>query len=196
MAGRWEDVDEAMVAMAHDDLTAGRDVEPMFAAFAGDQLRFFAFLRPFAKGEYDDPLIELCALAMPLDADRLGVSFSGRVWSFDDPIPPVSADADLRQRALVCVFVDGTRGKPREETVFHPFDAGVDGNVTWHDPQRVDGGVGFIPAALVLAVRKRHELRDDDAAICRQALRCVALGHDLHLDPQLHDRLSAAGALR
>ena len=190
MQGRWEDVEATMVAMAGADLAEGRPITPLLAAFAGDHLRFFAFLRPFAKGEHGDALVELLALAMPLDADRLGLSLSARVWSLDDPIPPVSAAGDLRQRALVCAFVDGTVGRPREETVFHPYDL-VDGEVRWHPPQRLGGGQGFVLAAFVLAVRRRHQLRCDDAQILQQATRCVRLGHDLHLAPDVRARLAA-----
>lgn len=193
MQGRWEDVEATMVGFAAEDLAQGRAITPLLAAFAGDHLRFFAFLRPFAKREHGDALVELLALAMPLDADRLGLSLSARVWSLDDPMPPVSADGDLRQRALVCAFVDGSHGRPREDTVFHPYDL-EDGDVRWHPPQRVGGGQGFVPAALTLAVRRRRQLRCDDAQILQQAERCVRLGHDLYLAPAVQHRL-AEGAL-
>lgn len=191
MADRWDDVDELVVATATDDLEATGEVVPCFVAFAGDHLRFIAFLRPFAKGAYADPIVELSALAMPLDADRLALSVGARVWSLDDPVPPVTADADLRQRVLQVEYVDGTAGRPRHHSVLHAFDL-ADSHLTWHDPVRLDDGEGWIPEALTLAVQHRRRLATTDAEIARQAQRCVALGHDLYLAPAVSERLGMA----
>jgi hypothetical protein len=89
---QWDEVEQFMIAEAERDLEAGNEVRPCFAAFACEAPLVLAFLRPFPKGGYHDPLIELLALAAPLNADRLKLSLSGRAWSMDDPIPPVDPD--------------------------------------------------------------------------------------------------------
>lgn len=189
MANRWEDVDELFVRSATDDLVQRGEIQPALAAFAGDRLRFLAWIRPFEKGAYHKPLIELYALAGPLDADRIAVSMPARAWSLKDPIPPVSADADLRQRVLVVHLVDGSHGRPRCSSILHPFEEGDEGP-SWQEPQRLPGGEGWIFAATELAVTKRTSLRTSDREIRKQAIRVSRLGHDLYLATDLHDRLA------
>lgn len=188
MANRWEDIDDLFVQWAAEDLEETGEIRPGLAAFAGERPRFLAWLRPFPKGAYHKPLIELFALAGPLDADRLAVSMPARVWSLDDPIPPVSADGDLRQRALVVHLVDGACGQPRGVTVFHPFQQDDDGP-SWQEPRRLSGGEGWVFSATELAITSRKRLRATDADIREQAVRVSRLGHDLYLATDVHDRL-------
>lgn len=193
MGNRWDEVEELMVKCAEADLEQSGEVAPALVAFSGQQLQFIAWLRSFEKGAYHDPVIELLALAMPLDVDRLALSLAGRAWSFDDPIPPVSEDADLRQRVLVLHFVDGAQGTPRPHSIVRAFDLG-DGTVRWGEPRRLDGGQGWIFEALEVAVHRRARLRAPLSEIRTQAARVVELGHDLHLSPELARRFGVAPA--
>jgi hypothetical protein len=195
MANRWEDVEDLFLKTAEDDLLIDGVVQPALAAFAGDQLRFLAWLRWFPKGQYEEPFIELLSLAMPLDADRLAVSLSGRAWSLDDPIPPVTEDVDLRQRALVLHSVDGGRGRPRTTSVLRPFDL-VDGRVEWGERLEQSNVAGWIPEALELSVRRRRRLATSVDEIRKQAERVVNLGHSLYLAPEVAARLLPAGPPR
>ncbi|MGH8899450.1 MAG: hypothetical protein ACRDZ4_21105 [Egibacteraceae bacterium] len=186
---QWEEMERFMIAEAERDLEAGDEIRPCFTAFSGGNPLVLAFLRPFPKGGYHDPLIELIALAAPLDADRLKLSISGRAWSMNDPIPPVDPDlGDLRQRVLEIESVDGTVGRPRCSSALHPYDV-VDGTVRWGETMRLGGGEGWIPGALEIAVRKRRRLRAPLDEIRKQAERCVILGHLVALGPTVADRL-------
>jgi hypothetical protein len=186
---QWDEMERFMVTEAERDLDAGGEIRPCFTAFAGEEPLVLAFLRPFPKGGYHDPLLELLALAAPLDADRLKLSISGRAWSMDDPIPPVDPDfGDLRQRVLEIESVDGTIGRPRSSSTLFPFDL-VDGTVQWGETMRLGTGQGWIPGALKVAVRKRRKLRAPLDEIREQAERCVILGHLVALGPTVVDRL-------
>jgi hypothetical protein len=180
MPNRWEDTEELLVGCADDDLRDDGVVQPALVAFAGASLRFVAWVRPFDKGEYAQPLTELFALAAPLDCDRLMLSLSARAWSLDDPIPPVTADADLRQRVLLLYVVDGADGPPTLTSIMHEFEV-VDDAPVWRERRVLDGGEGWIPAAMEAMVSGRDELRAPLQEVARQAARVVRLGHDLHL---------------
>lgn len=186
---RWERAEELLVTCAEGDLQDTGEVGPALVAFRGEQLLFVAWLRPFEKGHYHEPMIELLALAMPLDADRLAVSFAGRAWSLEDPIVPVTPEADLRQRVHMVHLCDGWRGKPRTVSVMRPFE--VDGgSVRWGEPQRSEGGVeGWVPECLAVAIETRGTLREPLPDIVAQAARVSMLGHDLYVSPELSERL-------
>lgn len=65
-------------------------------------------------------MIELLALAMALEADRLVFATAGRLTSLDDPIPPVTDGADLRQRTVERLGLgDAARG-PEAPTINPP----------------------------------------------------------------------------
>lgn len=186
---QWENMEAFMTAEAARDLEAGEEVRPCFAAFAGAAPLVLAFLRPFPQGRAADALIELLALAAPLDADRLALSIGGRAWSLDDPIPPVDPDfGDLRQRVVAIESVDGSVGRPRPASTIIPFDL-VDGQVRWGEPLRGEGEHSWVASAFVVTIRKRRQLRGSMEEIRRQAKRCVALGHLLALSPTVADRL-------
>lgn len=193
----WNDVDRFVVDTATDDLERRGEVQPLLVAFRGDRDCFLAFLRWFPKGAYADPMIELLSLAMALDADRLAFAITGRLTSLEDPVPPVTDEGDLRQRALVVEYVDGAGGPPSQHSVIHPFDQPGD-QVVWDDPVRLTGGQGWIHDALGAAVANRAQilrLASDDH-IRDQALRCVGLGHDLYLSQEICRRLGLPDAAR
>jgi hypothetical protein len=192
MPNRWEGLEVLLVELAGDDLEACGEVRPMLAAYRGEEALFLAAVRPFPKGHYDDPLIELLALAMPLEADRLALSIAARAWSLNDPIPPVTEDADLRQRILMLHVVDDTVSPLRSVTTIYPFDLGPDG-VSWGRPHDPGPGKGWIPRALELCVQGRHRLPSSDREIRKQADRVIWLGHRLYLSPKLEERLAFAG---
>ncbi len=191
---RWADVEDFLVDEAAADLVAGRDVRPCLVAFDSDEPLFVAFLRSFAKGCYDEPIIELLALAGPLGANRLALAVGGRAWSLDDPIPPVlDGVGDLRQRVLCITRVDGASGPVQTESALYPF--ATDGaRVRWDPVVRQSAGKGWIPAALALAVQERAALTATAAEARRQARRCVELGHLLGLADAGAERLEMDGS--
>lgn len=191
MGNRWEDLESLFVSSADSDLREHGEAQPAFAAFASEQLLFLAWLRHFDKGEYADPLIELLALAVPLCADRLAVSMSARVWSLDDPIPPVTEGTDLRQQVLAVTFVDGAHQGLDMWTMLHPFDLDA-GEPVWHSPQRLDGGEGWIGQALQKSVLERGRMAARPEKIRQQAIRLDALGHQLFMSAEVLERFGGA----
>lgn len=193
---RWEDLDAFLMGEAAHDLEAGAEMaRPCLAAYRGEAPCFIAFLRDFEKGEYADPMIELLALAAPLDCDRLALAISGRAWSFDDPIPPVTDDVDLRQRVLVIERADASRGRSRSTSLVVPYDDPVPGQpVRWHEPRDLGASEGWISGALALAVstKYRREMRAPLGDIAAQAARVDLLGHDVWFAREVHDRLADA----
>jgi hypothetical protein len=187
---QWDEMEAFMIAEAERDLMAGSDVRPCFTAFAGTTPLVLAFVRPFAKGGYQQPLIELLALAAPLDADRLKLSITGRAWSMLDPIPPIDPElGDLRQRVLTIESVDGHNGYPRSSSVLLPFDVAA-GVIVWGEPTRTTSGEGWIPFAFHRTVRMRHTFQGARVEDIRaQAERCAGLGHLIALGPTVAARL-------
>lgn len=178
---RWSDVEDFLRDEAAADLRQDGEVRPCLAAFAGEERLFVAFLRSFAKGAYADAIIELLALAAPLDANRLALSLAGRAWSLHDPIPPVLDGAgDLRQRVLCTTVADGAGARVETRGRVQPFTV-ARGTVRWAEPITSDGGEGWIPGALRLAVERRSALAAPKSKIRGQARRCVELGHLLAL---------------
>lgn len=193
MPQRWEDSETVLFELAEIDLQAGEDVVPTLIAFSGDEGLFIAGVRPFPKGEYAEPLIELLTLAAALDADRLALSLAGRAWSLEDPVPPVSADGDLRQRVLMLHVVDAAADACGCVTVLHPFELTA-GGPSWSEPARLDEGAGWVIEALTWCAQARLPFPGDDRELYCQAARLVGLGHELHLSPRLAARLTPAGA--
>lgn len=187
----WKDREAFLLDEARLDLEAGCDVRPCLLAMAGDRPLFVAFFRSFDKGRHLDPLVELVALAAPLDADRLAVSLSGRAWSLRDPLPPVvPGEGDLRQRVVLVDTADGSAGEPVVTSTAVPFDL-TDGTVRWGEPIRERGATGMVSEALCLAVRERHQLRAGAAEILSQLERCERLGHLVGLAEPVYERLAA-----
>lgn len=189
---RWDDVEAFLKAQAEDDLAATGEIHPALAAFTGDELRFVAWLRWFEKGKYHRPLIELFTLSMALDADRLALSLGGRAWSLEDPIPPVTEDADLRQRVLVIHMADGCGARVECRSALHAFELRGQDEVAWlgrHDMGA--GGRSWIMTATRLAVENRDQMDSSDEEAARQARRVAALGHRLWIPPPVAARLRA-----
>lgn len=155
------------------------DPAPLLLAQVGSEPLGIIRLRPFPRGQMHGPVIEAMALALPLGADRVSVALPGRAWSLDDPIPPVIDGADLRQRVLTQVTVDGhEHTPPRCEVLLHPFTATA-ATIGWDPVVRPGPGEGWLPAALTTLVGSRDALvRAGTAAERRQqAERLDDLGH-------------------
>lgn len=193
MANRWEDAEQLLTAAATDDLRETGEVEPALVAFAGATLRFVAWLRPFADGAYHDPLIELLALAAPLDCDRLMLSMSGRVWPLDEP-PPVDAGGDRRQRVLVLQAVDAARSPTRTWSVLYPLTDGAHDVPALGSPWEPGPAEGWIGEALLTAVTERQPLCASWAEIAAQAARVERLGHQLYVPPDVMTLIAQARA--
>ena len=179
----WNETESYLIAEAGHDLTDSEDVRPCMVAFRDEEPLFVAFLRSFAKGAYDDPIVELLALAAPLDANRLAVSVAGRAWSFEDPVPPVvEGVGDLRQRVLCITVVEAQGPAVDVRSVVVPFFRTPEG-LSWEPALRTAGGEGWIPSALRLAVEHRSQMSASRRDIRRQARRCVRLGHLLGFGP-------------
>lgn len=165
---------------------------PWLLAFAADRMLVLIGLRPFGPGQYEGPLVEAMALALPMGADRVSVALPARAWSMDDPVPPVAAGADLRQRVLVQVTVDGrAHPDPDVRSCLHPFRIDDEARLRWEP--RVDPGLGegWIPEALaaMVAGRDRIGVGAGVEELRQQLLRLDDLGHDVLLLPDGHDRL-------
>lgn len=196
----WDGTEDLLIELADIDLAAAcaegapPGITPMLVAFDGDEHLVVAGLRRFEDGAYPEALVELLALAVPIGADRVALSIAGRAWSLDDPIPPVSADADLRQRTLVLTFVDGhDRPRPEVTTVLHPFDV-VDGGIVWGerrdlgapDPGAVTAVVSACLSERGVQVAAEHA---EPSTLRRQAERCERLGHRIWLGDEAARRL-------
>ena len=191
----WESIEGFLIADAEHGLRATDEAAPCLVAFAGSTPLLLAHVRPFSKGEYHGPLVELLALAAPLGADRLMLSITGRAWSLGDPIPPVDPElGDLRQRVLTVESVDGVARRPRSATLILPFERGED-TVRWGEPVRMSGAEGWIPEALTRAVRMRRSFRDASVgAVRQQLLRCADLGHTVALGAAVVERLGGVAS--
>jgi hypothetical protein len=198
----WDDVGFAMQAVAQPAIEVTRN-QPSgggglwVLAAAGDTVLLVAQSRPFDPGAYDGPIIELGALALGLGADRLAVAVTGRAWSIDDPIPPVSGAGDMRQRVLMVSAVDGHRQHPPVTTTpLLPFE--IRGRrVHWSTPPDLsdEPAVGWIPSSLAAAVAARHGFLDGPDRLHQtrtQLSRCRHLGHDVTLLPDGVARLAPA----
>lgn len=191
MTNRWEDAEQLLIAAATDDLREGGEVEPALVAFAGAALRFVAWLRPFTRQAYHDPLIELLALAVPLDCDRLMLSISGRVWPMDHP-PPVDADGDRRQHAVVIQAVDAANGPSTSWSALYPVTCAADGAPALGPRWEPGPAEGWISEALGAAVAQRQQLCASWAEIAAQAARVETLGHKLYVPPDVMTLIAQA----
>lgn len=186
----WDDwVVELLRAGADLDLRVDGEARPRLVAADGDVPLMYAEVRPFAKGAYHQPLMELMALALPLGTDRVAVGVTGRVSSSEDPIPPaLEGVGDLRQRVLVIELIDGHRPTVLARSLLLPFS--TDGaDVDWQEPFDPGPGEGWIAQALALLIDQREQLQLTPEEILEQAGRCVALGHRLALLDGVADRL-------
>lgn len=184
----WDGVTDYLRSEAELDIAGTGEVRPCLAAFRGDRGLAIGWLRPFEKGEYHDPLIELVALFVPLGADRLALSLGGRAWSLLDPIPPVSEAGDLRQRVLLIQTVDGHRRRAELSARINPFTLD-EGAVCWDEPTDLGPGEGWITGLLQVAIDRRHDLGGPADEVAAQAERCARLGHMLAFERETAERL-------
>lgn len=176
---QWSESEQFLVDMAECDLTSTGEVQPCLVAYRGDEPLLSAWVRPFPKGEYADPMIELLALVGGMGADRLALGIAGRVWSWEDPIPPVvEGVGDLRQRVLSILVVDGTTRPLMQDSVLCPFELGVDA-VHWLPRLRPGPSEGWLQTALRACVEARDRLRLPVSEVADQAVRCLELGHEI-----------------
>lgn len=187
----WADALPGLVALSADDLLQDRIPIPTVLAFAGDQPIGVVGLRPFGPGGAGQALLEVLSLLVPLGADRLAFAATGRIWSVDDPIPPVCDAGDLRQRAIVVALADAHEGPCRLTTSVHPFE-GSGARLTLSPPLTIegdappgDGPVGATASVLVGALEQRTQLQElaQPADLVAQLGRVLLLGHDLALAP-------------
>lgn len=178
---RWADQPHLLYDLAVADIAAGGDVRPTLVAFCGEQALFLATLRPFDKGGYHDPVIEVGAVAAGLGADRLLLSLSGRAWSTRDPIPPVlGEEIDLRQRVIVLHDADGTTAPVTVVTTIIPFEVdAATGGLVRGEAVVDEAGEGWILRTLSTIVTATGRVPADAAALGAQILRCERLGHQL-----------------
>jgi hypothetical protein len=191
----WNTCQGWLLEVASADVRRYGMARPCLVTCSGDAPLFAAWLRPHPPGGYTQPLIELLALAGPLGADRLAFIASGRAWSLDDPIPPVTDGVDLRQPALVLLLADGhATTRAHVASSVHPYD--VDGGgITWHevfDPG--DPGEGPLPNLLRASATVLRDMHGSPEQIREQALRCVALGHEVALAPAVEAHLGLDAA--
>jgi hypothetical protein len=187
----WEHTESFLLDAAMRDLRGDGQVTPCLVAFRGDGPLLAAFWRPFAKGDYEQPFVELMALASPLGADRLALSMGARAWSLADPVPPVLPEADLRQPVLCIHTADATVTPTARSGALFPYDV-AGGAVHWGEPLR-DVATGWIPEALAIAAEAADTMLAPLPAIREQARRCVELGHTVYLAPAVADVLEVAG---
>lgn len=169
---------------------------PWLVSFDGDDLLVLVGLRPFGPGQYEGPLVEAMALVLPIGADRVSVALPSRVWSVDDPVPPVTADADLRQRVLTQVTVDGhDRATPDVRTRLQPFRVPPGrADITplvWDEVVDPGPGEGWVPEALaaMVAGRDRIGVGSSVREHRQQLWRLDDLGHEVLLTPAGRGRL-------
>lgn len=175
----WHDLHDLHRWLAEIDAP---DPAPHVVGHAGDDTLVAIWLRPFARGAHQGPLVEALALALPMGCDRVSVGMPARAWSLDDPVVPVTPEGDLRQRVLLTVTVDGHRHRPpRLTTRLHPFDV-IDDRLCWQPPVDPGPGEGWMADALVTLVGARDDLRPADSwELTDQAERLHALGHTVCL---------------
>lgn len=172
--GTWDTRERLFLDEAGRDLEAGADPRACLLAYRGEEPLLIAFLRRFVSGDHAQALLEVLALVMPLQPDRLALSIAARAWSLKDPIPPVLDDgADLRQRVLVVVEAEAAR---EATSWMRPFDL-VAGVATWGDRLDEPRPTGDVASMVALAVQPEHQITASDRDLRDQAERCLDLGH-------------------
>ena len=178
-------------SFAAEDLDLGMSPQPTLLAYEGERALATVMLRPFADGEVVEAVLEVLGLLLPLGTDRLVLSLPGRAWSALDPIAPVTAEADLRQRVLLICVADGTELPAAVRVELHGIELAAEG---W----RWDASVGAAEEVqsplldvLRLLLDARGRLLDTrtDLRIATQYGRVLLRGHDLHLSALAAERL-------
>lgn len=176
---------------AADDLDLGMSPQPTLLAYENERPLATVMLRPFGDGQVVEAVLEVLALLMPLGTDRIVVSLPGRAWSAQDPIVPVTPDADLRQPVLLICVADGTQVPAALSVSLHGIELDAAG---W----RWDGSVEAqdeLDAPLIDVLRllldARNRLFDPppDLRIAAQFGRVLLRGHEVHLSALATERL-------
>lgn len=180
----WSRLDDFARDLAAVDVRLEGAVRPALYGFRGDTMLAGVELRPHPAGGYQAPMVEALALLVPLGADRLAFLGSGRAWSLDDPVPPVSGAGDLRQRVAMLVAVDShRRPAPASRSVLMPYSLDA-GEPEWDEPVHIDEAAeGPIAGMLELALQGEFaaSVDTDPLTVGRQALRLARLDHGLQL---------------
>lgn len=196
---RWEDAPRLLRRLAAQDLAAGRPPSPALVAHEGERPLALLTLRPFADGEAIRALVEVLALLLPLGADRTALALPGRAWSLDDPIPPVTDDADLRARVLVVITADAHDGPCDSAATLWPYSLDASSG-HWQAPVDVPGPLsGPAVAVLTTLLDRRDELpvgHGDELRLAAQLARVLLRGHEVTLAPEVARRLEAAAVGR
>ena len=175
----WPAAIDSMLDLAEDDLAVGSLPPARLMAYDGDTAVGVAQLRPHGD-DVLPPLVELLALFLPLGTDRVVLALTGRAWSLDDPIPPVTDDGDLRQRVLFVLSADAHGGGCRLSSQLHPLEPVEDGR--WRfgaacaPPDEPEGRTG--EAVRALLEEGPHRFRDTAPhQVASQFARVLLLGH-------------------
>lgn len=192
----WDAIDDHLLDLAADDLRNGGEPRPTLAAFAGGHPLALVGLRPFDPGAALQALLEVLALVLPLGADRLAFAAPARAWSLDDPIPPVCAAGDLRQRVIMLAVADGHDVPCELTTSLRPFT--LDGTtVHWGEVLRSqEPPDSSLASAMTVLLDNRDRFDDlgDDRKLAAQFARVLLLGHDVALAGPAADQLVLASS--
>lgn len=192
----WDLVEPSLLALAANDLDAGRPPLAMLVAFAGPEPLAVVTLRPFPPGGLLQPVIEVLALVIPLGTDRLALSLAGRVWPLDEAQPDAVETDDVTPVVTVTV-ADGCRNDAATlTTTLHPYEVGASG-WRWGDPiTPPEAPEGEVPSALVTILDARRDLTAagrGEAELAAQLGRVLLLGHVVALAPGAAARFELAG---
>lgn len=198
MIDAWDTVLEdlrSVVEVGFDDglppratLIAGTGTEPV--ALVG--------LRPFGPGRIADPLVELFALLLPLDVDRVALAVPGRTWSLDDPTAGEVDGADLRATVVAVTTVDAHGRGDDPDVGSHVWRYGRDegGALGWLPsdlPDELGPMEGPVVDTLVALLTRGRDLRwdRDPQQPAVQLARCLLRGHEVVLAPAAAARVEA-----
>lgn len=187
----WSQCTQLLRRFAAEDLDLGMSPQPTLLAYDGERALATVMLRPFDDGGAVDAVLEVLAMLLPLGTDRLVLSLPGRAWSALDPIVPVTADADLRQRVLLICVADGTRVPAALSVRVHGIEMDAEG---WRWQGTIDA-TEEVEAPLVEVLRLLLDARGrllDTAAnirIAAQFGRVLLRGHEVHLSALAAERL-------
>jgi hypothetical protein len=173
----WHEVEDWLRGCARDDVADRGAVRPTLVAFAGTRPLLVARWRPFEPTDGHAALSELLALTTALGGDRLAVAIGATVRSLDEPAgsTALGARGDPRD-ALMLASVEGSVAGTRPRCTLTPFERRT-GGVLWGRPVSCDAVAGWLVRALAEAVHAEATETDVGAV----ALRCLVLGHELHV---------------